>query len=252
MLFYLGTHKTSWLSTAGVPLMVSHRRLARRRSLPRAAAPWALDSGGFTELSTYGRWMTSPGDYVAAVRRYRDEIGRLDWAAPQDWMCEPWILAETGGTVEEHQRRTIESYLRLRDLDPTLPWAPVLQGWALDDYLHCVDLYAASGVDLRRERVVGLGSVCRRQSTGEIEAICSRLAGLGLRLHGFGVKTLGLGRYGWALASADSMSWSYRARRSPPLVGCRHRSCANCLRFALRWRRGVLSRSAVQQLALPL
>jgi len=28
----------------------------------------------------------TPEQYVAAVRRYRDEIGNLDWAAPQDWM----------------------------------------------------------------------------------------------------------------------------------------------------------------------
>ncbi len=34
--------------------------------------------------------------------RYRDEIGCLLWAAPQDWMCEPWITAKTGLTVAEH------------------------------------------------------------------------------------------------------------------------------------------------------
>ncbi len=34
--------------------------------------------------------------------RYRDEIGCLLWAAPHDWMCEPWITAKTGLTVAEH------------------------------------------------------------------------------------------------------------------------------------------------------
>ena len=28
------------------------------------------------------------------------------------------------------------------------PVIPVLQGWTLDDYLACVDLYASAGVDL--------------------------------------------------------------------------------------------------------
>ena len=53
---YLGTHETSWLSRAGVPLFISHRRLERiRTSLPMAAAPWALDSGGFSEISSWPR-----------------------------------------------------------------------------------------------------------------------------------------------------------------------------------------------------
>ena len=62
-------------------LFVSHRRLAARKTLPRAAAGWALDSGGFSELSLYGRWRTTARHYNAAVRRYDDEIGKLEWAA---------------------------------------------------------------------------------------------------------------------------------------------------------------------------
>jgi len=45
-----------------------------------------LGIGGFTELQKYGRWTVDPRDYVARVHRYRDEIGGLCWAAPQDWM----------------------------------------------------------------------------------------------------------------------------------------------------------------------
>src|SRR5207248_3954856 len=87
MRFYLGTHQPAWLARdLGVPLLVSHRRLASRRSLPRATGPWALDSGGFTELSLYGKWRTDVHAYVAAVRRYSREIGNLDWAAGHDWM----------------------------------------------------------------------------------------------------------------------------------------------------------------------
>lgn len=57
-------------------------------------------------------------------------------------------------------------------------------------------------------------------------------------LHGFGVKTLGLARYGHLLTSADSLAWSYDARREQhPLPGCtRHKNCANCLRYARQWR----------------
>lgn len=97
MRFYLGTHQPSWLACdLGVPLLISHRRLAGRRTVPRATGPWALDSGGFTELSLHGCWRTTASAYVAAVRRYATEIGNLDWAAPRDRMTEDRVLARTG------------------------------------------------------------------------------------------------------------------------------------------------------------
>jgi hypothetical protein len=247
MKFYLGTHQPSWLRTFKVPLFISHRRLARYHSLPVARCPWALDSGAFSELSQYGRWTLTPEQYVAAVRRYRDEIGKLAWAAPQDWMCEPFIVAKTGLSVLEHQRRTVDNYLALKQLAPDLPFIPVIQGWTLADYLACIRLYEQAGVDLRAKRLVGLGSICRRQASAEIEEIVAALAARGLRLHGFGVKTSGLQRYGHRLVSADSMAWSFRGRH---IKGCAHprttrtrqiASEANCPQFALDWRGRVIS-----------
>lgn len=47
--FYLGTHLDGWLNPVGVPLFVSHRRLSRRKTLPKARMGWALESGGFSE-----------------------------------------------------------------------------------------------------------------------------------------------------------------------------------------------------------
>ena len=232
---------------------MSHRRLAARRRLPCAATGWALDSGGFTELRLHGAWRKTPAEYAAAVRRYRDEIGGLEWAAPMDWMCEPFMLAKTGLSVGEHQRRTVRNYLELRDLAPDLPFVPVLHGWrSRDDYLRCVELYQQADIDLANEPLVGVGSVCRRQGTGEIEAIVHSLASLGLRLHGFGVKAGGLVRYADCLASADSLAWSFEARRAAPLAGCRHANCANCPRYAAAWRERTLARLDVVQLHLQL
>lgn len=249
MRFYLGTHEPTWLGQLDVPLFVSHRRLAGRRRLPTALAGWALDSGGFSELSMFGAWQTTPATYAAAIARYRNHIGRIDWAAPQDWMCEPWVLAKTGRTIAEHQAATVASVLDLRARVEGVPIIPVLQGWALSDYLACVDRYHAVGLDLSAEPAVGLGSVCRRQATTTIAAIVREVASLGIALHGFGVKTLGLGNYAGHLASADSMAWSFSARRRPPLPGCVHRSCANCPRWAMRWRDAVIRRASTQQLA---
>src|SRR5215211_5170043 len=161
-------------------------------------------------------------------------------------MCEAWIVAKTGLTVAEHQHRTVANYVQLRDLAPDLPVVPVVQGWTVTDYLRCVDRYATAGVDLTTVPLVGLGSVCRRQATGEAEAIITALHERGVtRLHGFGIKVLGLRRYGHLLTSADSMAWSVAARRSVPLPGCTaHRNCANCPRYAYRWRAEVIHAAA--------
>lgn len=242
--FYLGTHEERWLSRTDVPLFVSRRRLARRKKLPRASCIWALDSGGFTELSMYGAWQTPAAQYVAEVRRYRDEVGGLQWAAIQDWMCEPWVVAKTGLSVEEHQRRTVDSYETLLDLAPEVPWVPVLQGWALSDYWRHLEAYEARGHQLASLKVVGLGSVCRRQHMDEVASLIEGLTRHGLRLHGFGFKTQGLLMVGDVLASADSLAWSLQARRGEGMPGCTHRTCANCLRYALHWRSELLARLA--------
>jgi integrase len=72
---YLGTHQPTWLARPlGVPLMVSHRRLTGRRSLPRAVTGWFLDSGGSPVRSDVSH-------------RYR-VAGANDWATR--WCA--WVL----------------------------------------------------------------------------------------------------------------------------------------------------------------
>lgn len=239
--FWLGAHHPRWLATTGVPLMVSRRNLTGRRGLPRAAGRWVLDSGGFTELSLNSGWQEVPAhQYAREVRRFRDEIGHLAWAAPQDWMCEDQILAKTGLTVTEHQARTVGNFLDLKALDDTLPIIPVIQGASVADYERCLALYDRAGVDPTSYPLVGVGSICRRQSTTEAAAILSTLAETGLRLHGFGLKLDGLRLCADYLQSADSLAWSLDARRSDPLPGHEHVSCANCIHWAMRWRERVI------------
>lgn len=248
-LFYLGTHMPGWLGRpefTGIPLFISHNTLKKRKSMPKAVARWALDSGGFTQLSSnQDGWPPNCEEpYVDKVRFYRT-AGGLDFASPQDWMCEPWLM--NGRTVAEHQRRTVQNFLRLKELAADIPWIPVIQGWELDDYVACVELYLENGIDLRQYRRVGIGSVCRRQATDDIGAIFQLMHEEGISCHGYGVKVQGLEKYGEYLGSADSMAWSYGARWDPPLPGCNHGktgegNCANCPVYALRWRANLLSR----------
>lgn len=206
--------------------------------MPSATTTWALDSGGYTELNMHGRWVTTEAEYVDAVHRYVEEIGGVMWAAPMDWMVEPWVVQKTGLTVPVHQHRTVDNYCRLSQIAPGLPFIPVLQGYKRGDYDRCIELYEEAGVDLWREPLVGAGTMCRRQGTDDIDRIVSGLALSGLRLHGFGVKILGLRKTGWGFWSTDSMGWSSRARweGAPMLPWCTHKTCANCFDYAHHWR----------------
>ncbi|MBW3359317.1 hypothetical protein KZB17_14390 [Streptomyces sp. 09ZI22] len=251
MRFYLTTHKRHWVKLTDKPLFLKSEHFAVARTLPEALGPYAVDSGGFSELQRHGRWTRTPRQYVQDLRRIWEHVGPYEWAAGQDWMCEDLIIhggqagplhfVGTHLSVAEHQRRTVENFLELRSLAPDLRIIPTLQGRTIPDYEHCRELYERAGVNLRAEPTVGLGSVCRLQSTNEGAAIVTAMAAHGLRLHGFGFKTLGLAKVGHLLASADSAAWSYHARKRPPLPGHSHKNCANCLTYALQWRARVIA-----------
>lgn len=242
--FFLGTDRTHWLWHDDIrhPLFVSNRTLRVRKSYGKATVDWCLDSGGFSELSLFGRWVTTEQEYIDKVREYRDKIGRLLWAAPQDWMCEPHMIAKTGKTVNEHQRLTCENIVKLRSMAPDLNFIPVLQGWEPDDYHRHNTLYLTYGIDCSQEAIVGVGSICRRARVAGIADVFRSLKADGYRLHGFGLKADALRIFGDSLESSDSMAWSLAARmeakRGIYPCGVPHptsKSCNHCLRWAQMW-----------------
>jgi len=91
--FYLGSHLDGWLAHVGVRLFVSHRGLARRNTLPKARTGWALDSGGFSELSLYGGWRTTPEEYVGGgeALRLRDRTARVGGLSGSDVKTRCWL-----------------------------------------------------------------------------------------------------------------------------------------------------------------
>lgn len=250
MQFYLGTHHPKWLEYVNVPLFVSRNRLSKYRTLPRAIGDWALDSGAFTELLTYGEWRFRPRQYLEFIDRVWDEVGNMNWAAPMDWMCEPFMLAKTGLPVQEHIRRTVINYVGLKESRPWFPFIPVLQGYHRDDYMRCMDMYYRYRVQLHELPLVGVGSVCRRQAMPEIASMLREISSAGIRLHAFGFKMEGVARCSDFLESCDSMAWSFNARRLQRrwCKNGKHKNCANCLEYALDWRRRLLARASMRNM----
>lgn len=164
--FWLGCTEPHWLweGHARGPLLITARRLEARwpkgqgRNTPRpATVPVFLDSGAFTEIDKHGAWTWTLREFVAFVRLACAVLQTVRWVGIQDWMCEPFVLRKTGLTIEEHQRRTVASYLDLCAAAPEVPWLATLQGFTLADYLRCAEAYARAGVDLAALPLVGLG-----------------------------------------------------------------------------------------------
>ncbi len=211
MLFYLGTHMVNHAKYFE-RCFISINVLRRRRS-DFEVQHWILDSGAFTELLRHGEYQHSVEEYATEINRWA-ACGNLEMAVTQDYMCEPFMLEKTHMTIKQHQELTIVRYDRLCALS-SVPIMPVLQGYSPLDYLQHLDMYGARlSLGLR----VGVGSICKRN--GNPIAIIEVLKAIklnrpDLRLHGFGVKTISLRDtlICSLLYSADSMAWSYAARK---------------------------------------
>lgn len=247
MEFYVGLHQPSDAKHFE-RAFISVNRL-RRRTKPIGARAWIMDSGAFTEISQHGEYRHSVAEYAEQILRWADDP-TLVAAVAQDYMCEPFIIQKTGLSVEEHQRLTIERYDELTAIVAGRVYImPVLQGYAVQDYVRHLEMY---GDRLAHGAYVGVGSVCKRNTeVGSVEAILSAIkaARPDLRLHGFGLKTTALNSpvVRVLLHSADSMAWSFAARRQ----GRNANDWREAMRFANGLSaQGVRLQGAPVQLAL--
>ncbi len=231
MRFFCGLHQPSDAQHFSA-CFVSVNRLRDRKG-PFQVGDWIMDSGAFTEISTHGDYRHPVEEYAAQIRRWSAN-GNLLAAVAQDWMCEPWIVAKTGLSVLEHQRRTVERYdALLADDTAGVYILPVLQGYAPSDYVRHLAMY---GERLASGAWVGVGSICKRNASPRaVEAVllAVRSARPDLRLHGFGLKATAL-RSALVfdlLHTADSMAWSFSARKQG--------RNGNDYREAQRWMRGI-------------
>ena len=240
MRFYLGTHQPAWIGQVNIPWFVSVMRLLDRKGriyplgLP---VTWCMDSGGFSQILAHGKYTVSEAQYLDVIERFSPPV-----AFCQDWMCEAVMLEKTGLTVREHQERTTASYLGMSYHSNIV--RPVLQGWTPSDYVAHASEYARAGVDMTQ--LFGLGTVCSRNGSDDAPmmiVLALHDAFPGIRLHGFGLKTSALWNTAVTsrLESADSMAWSSRGRRMKLCPWeCKRQSCANCMEYALLWRRHVV------------
>lgn len=213
MRFFVGMHQPSDARHVPAAFISINRIRDRKSAFP--VGDWIMDSGAFTTIAKHGGYPEPPSVYAAHIKRWATN-GNLLAAVAQDYMCEPHMLAKTGLTVEDHQRLTIERYDELLAADTGGVYImPVLQGYSPREYVDHIRMY---GDRLKLGAWVGVGSVCKRN--GDPMSVLMVLLAIrherpDLRLHGFGLKTTALmwGAVRSMLHSADSMSWSFAARK---------------------------------------
>jgi hypothetical protein len=177
-----------------------------------------------------------------------------------DFMCEPFVLKKTGGTVKEHQQKSIDNQIKIIDeikkRDIKGEFAGVIQGWTIPDYLQHIDMLKAQGLILPK---MGIGSICRRNARTKIIEVIQTIKNElpNTRFHGFGVKydILREPLIHDCLETADSMAWSFDGRKEtsrPCANTCiypNQKNCANCYVYMLQWYNKVqnVQKEAVKQ-----
>jgi hypothetical protein len=212
MRFFVGLHQPSDAKNVDAAF-ISVNRL-RGRVSDFEVGDWIMDSGAFTTIVKHGGYPEGVQEYADQIKRWK-KCGNLLAAVAQDYMCEEHMLKRTGLTIAEHQRLTIERYDDLAACNVGVPLLPVLQGYAPADYVSHLRQY---GSRLPFGMWVGVGSVCKRNGNpAAIEQVLMAIKDErpDLRLHGFGLKVtaLGSGLVRKLLHTADSMAWSFAARR---------------------------------------
>ncbi len=147
-----------------------------------------LDSGGFTLLNQYVDYPFSTINLANLIARLRPHF-----YVPKDYPCEPEISRSLGlMTNVQRIKATVANAVELAEWESQLPgqMVPVIQGYTLREYLHCLHLHREAGTI---RDYMAVGSMCRRINDRElgrlIPGIYCAAQRLGCtKLHFFGLK----------------------------------------------------------------
>jgi len=135
------------------------------------------------------------GDFPFTPTAYMNLVAFLQphYYASMDYPCEPGISRKLGLTSNaERIRATVLNTAAIVEWESHVPGqlVPVIQGYTLDEYRHCIDLYHQTGLV---RPYMAVGSMCRRISSADLHALIPGIAehaqqAGARRLHFFGLK----------------------------------------------------------------
>jgi hypothetical protein len=172
-----------------------------------------IDSGGFHSSLKHGHYTKTDEEYLEYIEQYQPRYFAL-----RDYPCEPELLKTHNRTVKDHIHMTLDNHLKLFDIMDDYQFnsqpIPVLQGWEIEDYLYCLDMFNQHGLI---NDYVAVGSVCRRNADKDIKKVFRQIRTelpSKIKLHGFGVKfSILRDKEMWdTIYSVDSGAFDYAAR----------------------------------------
>lgn len=161
---------------------------ARRVKFPKQSGKKFIDCGGYTLFMKLSDYPFTPENYANIVA-----MTQPDYFASMDYPCEPEITARLGASIEDRMEATVDMAIYMqKHIQPMLKpqMVPVIQGFTLDQYIDCIEMYRNRG-GIRE--FMAVGSVCNRSNDSELEQLIIPLvqyateAGIE-RLHFFGLK----------------------------------------------------------------
>jgi hypothetical protein len=173
---------------------------------PPAHESLYLDSGGYAFFHRHGDYPYTLDQYAALAVAYG-----ADFVSTMDYPCEVGVKRpERLRTNVDRIRRTVENASTAMERFPKLPWVPVVQGFAPQEYEASADLIVDAGLE---RPVMAIGTLCARKSADEAWAIIRTVARKlpGVKLHGFGIdmRFLRDRRIRSTLWSADTSAWKF-------------------------------------------
>ncbi len=157
----------------------------RRRRFTKKMGLRFLDCGGFTMLNRYGVYPFSTVNFMNLVAFLKP-----DYYVPLDYPCEPGISRQLGlMTNEQRIKKTVANAAKMAQWETHVEgqMLPVIQGYTLSEYKHCIDAHADAGT---MRDYMAVGSMCRRIKDDELHNLITGIAEhAGVeRLHFFGLK----------------------------------------------------------------
>jgi len=168
-----------------------------------------IDSGGYSMFTKYSEFPYSIEEYLSFVNELRD-IWPVSEVATMDYPCEPHVNRSLYRTNIERIDATVRNALECIDLDYSVPWVPVIQGYKISEYQYCWEQYRDYGVS---SNIWAVGSICVRKRTGGIRYIINRIKRLTKqKLHAFGLALPALKHADvfCSIFSSDSAAWNFR------------------------------------------
>lgn len=185
-------------------------RFRGKPRMPKTTQNLFLDSGGYQAFTRFSGYPFNVEQYARYVERVKPTF-----VATMDYPCEKELTLLD--SRKDRVKETVNNAVELVDLEATMGFdaevVPVIQGYLIEDYMHCISLYNEVGLCLEH---VAVGSLCKRKNSKEIRDIllAIRYSLPNSKIHAFGLTLSALKDLAivQSINSFDTQAWLWEIK----------------------------------------